>query len=564
MLQIGSLIDGKYKILSIIGQGGMSTVYLAINERANKPWAIKEVRKNGVKNYEVVKQSLVMETDMLKQLSHPYLPSIVDVIDTDECFLIVMDYIEGNTLYRTLAEYGAQPQDKVIEWAKELCNVLSYLHTRTQPIIYRDLKPANIMLKPDGTITLIDFGTARTYKQDSIEDTTCLGTRGYAAPEQFGGRGQTDERTDIYNLGATLYHLVTGHNPCEAPYEMYPIRQWNPSLSAGLEKIILKCTQLNPKDRYQSSAEVMYDLEHYSELDKNYRKRARLRVAMFGITSFITVFSAAAAAYFMTSAGKIRNESYDTYLEEARSRPEVSQQIEKYEEAISLDPTDGTAFIELLNQSYLMDDVFTPEEEEQLRKLLITKYDDKRTYEQMLSTNPEAYDEFAYRLALAYFYCYDGAGNKPMSTKWFNIAMASETLDEVKVGRAQRLGKIASYYSDIGRTRPSGDEVVSYAQYWEDMVEITTGDIATQDNTTTALMVYKEMVAQINKHATKFKKAGITYEEMMAQLDNISNRLETDIIATAEDEDRINPLKQNLYKNLDLAYKAVEGAFSKE
>ena len=145
MLQIGSLIDGKYKILSIIGQGGMSTVYLAINERANKPWAIKEVRKNGVKNYEVVKQSLVMETDMLKQLSHPYLPSIVDVIDTDECFLIVMDYIEGNTLYRPLAEYGAQPQDKVIEWAKELCNVLSYLHTRTQPIIYRDLKPANIM-----------------------------------------------------------------------------------------------------------------------------------------------------------------------------------------------------------------------------------------------------------------------------------------------------------------------------------------------------------------------------------------------------------------------------------
>ena len=96
------------------------------------------------------------------------------------------------------------------------------------------------------------------------------------------------------------------------------------------------------------------------------------------------------------------------------------------------------------------------------------------------------------------------------------------------------------------------------------MVEITTGDIASQDNTTTALMVYKEMVAQINKHATKFKKAGITYEEMIAQLDNIRDRLETDIVATAEDEDRINPLKESLYKNLDLAYKAVEGAFSKD
>ena len=561
MLQIGSLIDGKYKILSIIGQGGMSTVYLAINERANKPWAIKEVRKNGVSNYEVVKQSLVMETDMLKQLSHPNLPSIVDVIDTDECFLIVMDYIEGNTLLRTLEEYGAQPQDKVIRWAKELCDVLSYLHTRKSPIIYRDLKPANIMLKPDGSITLIDFGTARTYKKDRLEDTTCLGTRGYAAPEQFGGRGQTDERTDIYNLGATLYHLVTGHNPGEPPYEMYPIRQWNLTLSAGLEQIILKCTQLNPKDRYQSSAQVMYDLEHYSELDKDYRKRAGLRVAMFAITSAITLSCAGAAAFLILSSNKLQKDSYASYIEEARSHPEIAGRIDNYEEAIALDPENSVAYMELLNQVYLLDDDFTPEEDEQLRELLITSYDGKRTYEQMLATDQEAYDEFAYRLGLAYFYCYDGEGNKPMSTKWLDIASKSQTLDEVKVERAKRLGKIASYYSRLGKISKTGDEVISYADYWNDLVEITEGDIATEDNTTTALMVYKEMVSQISKHSGEFKKAGITYEEITAQLDNIKTRLETDIITTPEDEDRIGPLKDNLYQNLELAYKAVDGAY---
>lgn len=105
------------------------------------------------------------------------------------------------------------------------------------------MKPSNVMLKPDGNVMLIDFGTAREFKSTSVADTTCLGTQGYAAPEQFGGHGQTDARTDIYCLGATMYHLITGHNPALPPYEMYPIRQWNPMLSSGLEEIILKCTQ---------------------------------------------------------------------------------------------------------------------------------------------------------------------------------------------------------------------------------------------------------------------------------------------------------------------------------
>ena len=122
MLEIGSLIDGKYKILNEVGHGGMSVVYLAMNERANKQWAIKEVRKDGVEDFEVVKQSLVAETNMLKKLSHPSLPDIVDVIDEDDRFLIVMDYIEGNSLKTALQEYGAQSQKNVIKWAKQLCD----------------------------------------------------------------------------------------------------------------------------------------------------------------------------------------------------------------------------------------------------------------------------------------------------------------------------------------------------------------------------------------------------------------------------------------------------------
>ena len=174
MLKIGSVLDGKYKILSEIGHGGMSTVYMAINEKANKTWAVKEVRKSGVMDFEAVKQSLIVETDLLKRLRHPNLPTIVDVIEEEDVFLIVMDYVEGNSLRVLLEEQGSLPEDYVIEWAKQLLDVLSYLHAQTPPIIYRDMKPANIILKPDGNLSLIDFGTAREFKADK--------NRGYRMP----------------------------------------------------------------------------------------------------------------------------------------------------------------------------------------------------------------------------------------------------------------------------------------------------------------------------------------------------------------------------------------------
>ena len=338
MLEIGSVIDGKYKILNKVGQGGMSVVYLAMNEKANKQWAVKEVRKDGVKDFEVVRQGLVAETDILKKLSHPNLPSIIDVIDTDDSFIIIMDYIEGNSLNKALDEYGAQPQEMVIEWAKQLCDVLGYLHTRTPPIIYRDMKPANVMLKPDGNVTLIDFGTAREFKEKNLADTTCLGTVGYAAPEQFGGMGQTDARTDIYCLGATLYHLVTGMNPCEPPYEIRPIRQINPALSSGLERIILKCTQRDPNDRYQSAAELMYALEHYEEIDDVHRKKQWKKLAGFIACAVLTVAFAGVSVWGYTSAENTLKQDYDNQLLTASS-------VEDYYEAILTDPTRTEAYI---------------------------------------------------------------------------------------------------------------------------------------------------------------------------------------------------------------------------
>ena len=587
MLEIGSLVDGKYKILNKIGQGGMSVVYLAMNERANKQWAIKEVRKDGVQNFEVVKQGLIAETEMLKKLSHPNLPSIIDVIDGDGTFLIVMDYIEGRHLESVVKEYGAQRQEDVIEWAKQLCDVLSYLHSRKPPIIYRDMKPSNVMLKPDGKVMLIDFGTAREFKENSVADTTCLGTQGYAAPEQYGGHGQTDTRTDIYCLGATLYHLLTGHNPSEPPYEMYPIRYWNPELSSGLEEIILKCTQKNPDDRYQNCGELLYALEHYNEMDLEYKRKQTLKWRAFLCSTALTVLAGAGAVGFKIAENTVTASTYEVYVEEAANlaSTDPEQCIQYYKNAIALNPSDGLAYENLLNfflwehndsaqgdtgneaVSQQITCVFSDAEEQEIRKVLGTEENRNQRNEEYLKANVEAYDKFAYDLGIAYYFSYNGTGNKGAARKWLEIASEAEPTDELNeanINRAANLYKISEYYDSLGMRNQAGDSMASYADYWRDLQKTVEDDSASGNNVN-MLLAYKEMISQIANNAANFKSAGITRLQMENELDNaveaVSNMKIVTGSANAEYEQE---LKDNLIESLGSARNIVNSTFNRE
>lgn len=530
MLEIGSLVDGKYRILSKCGQGGMSVVYMARNERANKTWAIKEIRKDGSQDFEVVKQGLIVETDMLKRLNHPHLPSIIDVIDGDGSFLIVMDFIEGKTLKEVLSEYGAQPQESVIDWAKQLCDVLGYLHSRQPAIIYRDMKPSNVMLKPDGNVVLFDFGTAREYKASSLEDTTCLGTRGYAAPEQYGGHGQTDARTDIFCLGATMYHLLTGHNPSEPPYEMYPIRTWNPSLSAGLEAIILKCTQNNPVDRYQSCAELLYALEHYWEADIQYRKKEISKFRKFIIPASLSLLFGIGAITFKSLESYTKSSNYDAYLTAARNSTIKSDEIENYIKAINLEPTKGQAYMDLLENALLEDNVLTSAESEKLRQILIDKGNGTQSNEVAFMSNKEDYDKFAYQAGIAYYYKFEEKSNKKNAKGYFEIAAKSTYLEPSQIERAKRLYTISDYYSKIGIFDQTGDATVTYLDYWNDLTALMRGNLVDIDNERTALIMYQELVTQIVSRTEEFKNAGVTREDMNVELENIAAHLQTDFL----------------------------------
>ena len=572
MLEIGSVIDGKYKILNKIGQGGMSVVYLAMNERANKPWAIKEIRKDGVSNYEVVKQNLIAETDILKRLNHPNLPSIIDVIDCEDTFLIVMDYIEGKPLSEALKREGAQPQEKVIEWAKQICDVLGYLHSRKPPIIYRDMKPSNVMLRPDGNIMIIDFGTAREYKSASIADTTCLGTQGYAAPEQFGGHGQTDGRTDIYCLGATLYHLLTGHNPCLPPYEMYPIRQWNPNLSSGLEEIIIKCTQKNPDDRYQSCAELMYALEHYDELDHEYKKVQNRKWRTFLTTSVLTVVSLAACVGFKFAETSTTSKNYESYLKNAVSAVSMEEKIQDYENAIKLNPGEGEGYLNLLQAC--LDNTeedgeswnFTQTEAAKMTEILGYKGESNRSNESYLESDEAAYDELAYQMGLAYYFYYNKDGNPQMSQKWFEIAAESSKLESYKIERAKVLAKIAGYDASLrsSGSNKSGDSTVTYRDYWQDMMQLISGkNLVEQDNSKMALVMYKNFIYQIYNYAVQFNAAGISETEINNELDKVETRLKTDIVVLNEsDKDEIEGTRDELLEQIEKARQSVSMAYS--
>lgn len=401
MTEIGAVIDGKYEILKEIGRGGMSIVYLAMDKRLNKQWAVKEIRKKGSgKNDEVVVNSLLAEANLMKRLDHPALPRIVDIIDNGVTIYVVMDYIEGESLDKILHEYGAQSEEMVIAWAKQLCDALSYLHSQKPPIIYRDMKPANVMLKPEGNIKIIDFGIAREYKEQNLADTTVLGTKGYAPPEQYSG--QTDPRSDIFALGMTMHHLLTGVDP-RAGEAYVPVRQWNPELSEGIEVIIDKCVQPASENRYQSCADLLYDLEHPELITQGFKKKQKRKLGAFIAAAVMCVLMLVSGFVCRNLAIMINTNNYESYIASDNN-------IENYKSAIALYPNDPRAYDRILDT---FDNDINTRSDSDTEKLLLS--DELAQFEALYDPTDESkysndYDSFAelnYRIGKMCFTYFD-------------------------------------------------------------------------------------------------------------------------------------------------------------
>lgn len=378
----------------------MSIVYLAMDKNLNKQWAVKEIRKHGSgKNAEIIVNSLLAEANLMKRLDHPSLPRIVDIIDNGKTIYVIMDYIEGESLDKVLKAEGPQSEEDVINWAKQLCDALSYLHAqKPNPIIYRDMKPANVMLKPEGNIKIIDFGIAREYKEESLADTTVLGTKGYAPPEQY--VGQTSPRSDIYALGMTMHHLLTGIDPrTETPYA--PVRQWNPELSEGIEAIIEKCVQTAEENRYQSCAELLYDLSDPTKITKGYKRKQKRRLASFITAAALSVVMFIGGIACNMASININNRDYENLIT-VTSGSSHEEKVKSFTDAIAIYPDDTRAYLGLL-EAYVSEESESSFTEQESQEFL--SYYNR--YKEGFDQDNVEFAQLNYQIGLTYFNYYE-------------------------------------------------------------------------------------------------------------------------------------------------------------
>ena len=261
-LGTNSLINDRYVVVRVIGRGGMGAVYLVTDTLdQNRVMALKEMSNAAIvdpRDRAMAVAQFRREAQLLRRLRHANLPAVSDEFAIGDRNYLVMEYVPGSTLQQMLDRgEGPFPESRVVAWANQLCDVLDYLHRQQPAIIFRDLKPANIMIMADDRLKLIDFGIARLFKPGQHQDTMLLGTQGYAAPEQYGG-GQSDPRSDIYALGATLFSLLTGHDPAQMPplKPLPSVRDYRPDVSPFLESIVMRATRMSANERWQSTQEL--------------------------------------------------------------------------------------------------------------------------------------------------------------------------------------------------------------------------------------------------------------------------------------------------------------------
>lgn len=322
MLGEGIVLGNTYQIIGEIGSGGGGVVYRARHLRLQTDVVVKRIR-DEVRGKIQSRQ----EADVLKNLKHPYLPRVYDFIETPDAVYTVMDYIPGIPLDKALAQYGRFPQKQVLQWAQELGDALAYLHGRKPPIIHSDIKPANIILMPDGHICLIDFNISIVI--DSAMKATLGISRGYASPEQYrdvqqiqtyymtGGIGQVnitiDRRSDIYSLGCVLYHLLSGSPPDTNFNTRLPAGEI-PGVSEGFGFIIDKMTAYDPDDRYQTGREYLDAVNSCYRLDARYIAHRRKEKALFAVSLALFLLGSVLTGLGVRQTALEREQAYQAAL----------------------------------------------------------------------------------------------------------------------------------------------------------------------------------------------------------------------------------------------------------
>ena len=539
MLEPGFVLEGKYKIDAVIGKGGMSTVYLARHQRLNQKWAIKEINREYCENYEIISRQLVEEADILKNLNHPGLPKIIDIIEKEDTIWMVMEFIEGITLKEFLRQNKSAKEEQVLIWGRQLCKVLSYLHSRKPPIIYRDLKPENIILQKNGRLTLIDFGTAREYcYEKNSRDLIYFGTKGYAAPEQYGGMGQTDERTDIYCLGATLYSLLTGHNLDKPPYRVRPEQYWKDDISSELKKVILKCIQSEPEKRYQSCGELAYAFSQVECKNKETRNKERRRMRQFIFLIIIMQACGILGLGCKLIANYYRGKVVTNYVKAAEKSIDKKEAEQYYKQALLLMPWEKKIYESLIDY-FIRPNDFQIEDATILTNLVMSLVDGKTVIEILRKYERENYVECCYRIGIGYFFDMGGITGKCAAEVWFHDAIRG--INELEKGkrfgqdkrkRAELYARIGNYYNTFlvhGADKSGERKIKDFQDFYGTLHILNQFKItekSSKSDISAAYLISKEVALEIINYADKFiENENINRETLESELEQIKKRL---------------------------------------
>lgn len=545
-------VGGRYRLLMPIGKGGMSTVWLAMDTTLGKQWAVKEIKlTDDAKHRKLVVESLLAEANLLKSLDHAAIPRIVDLVDEDGVLYVVMDYIEGKTLSQVLKEGGPQSEDDVIDWAIQLCDVLDYLHHRTPALVYRDLKPSNVMLHADGTIRLIDFGI--TCEEGMLVDGAhVLGTKGFGAPEQYRPGSAIDRTADIYGLGATMYTLLTDIRPQhEVPVE--PLRQIRLTLSRGIEAIVAKAMEHAKESRFQDAAQMAYALEHVRQSEDAYQGKLRRSWHTFVGLCMAALLCLAVGAGCLAGRAFALNSDFDYWMHIAEQTVDPEAARDAYAKAAEALPQDTRPYFGLLDL-YRADGVFSQDEEAAFERILMPHL-------QELQRDGASWGRLSFEIGKTYWYYYD-AGENPSgeftrmraASRWMRNAAGEKGFADQ--ASAQVYAGIADFENAIVPRIAEGTDAGLYGPYFSELSELI-ASLETEGTDVMRLQGADLALDALRVYPRKFRADGVAKEEMDALAERAA-ALAKSVDTTSQTADE---QKARILGNLEATKQAISDSF---
>ena len=507
-MQVGETLAGKYRLMERLGEGGEGSVFLAVHVQTEMLWAIKEIRVSR----DAQGRASCHELQMMKRLKNRHLPEIIDVILLDSRACLVMEYVRGTSLDRRLKGGRVLSGEEVQDVAEQVAEALCYLESRQPPVCHLDIKPSNLIRRPDGLIKLVDFGSAWKEK----EQLKRMGTDGYAAPEQYRADApEPDVRSDIYGLGATLYRMVCG-------------KKWSPSMrmSSGwncpppMSELILRCLREDPAQRFQSAAMLREALFRIRKKERRLKGRRQI----LGAVAMALPAAALCLQILPAALDLSADESwdYDKLVREAAVAGE-KEGMEYYRKAVFLEPGRCDAYLKFLSGAQ-MDGVFSDQEELFLRDTLHSvRPGTDMTYEELLELDPENYLRTALQIGLAYWYSCPREDAGKIAMGWFGKAVdtrggTGKEMEDMKQ-KAQvylRLGGI------LEKIHSSGEEEapLNAARYWEDLGALLKRDDEDRipEDWLTQLKFCRESLQTLTFLSGELKEAGISEQQQNGRI----------------------------------------------